>query len=68
MSGILFDEGDRQRLERESQLTAEAPRQLPQEDRSPDQDVSILAEQKDDEPDFDMMLEGLIIALRENLQ
>lgn len=54
MSSSFFDIGDEQRLERERMLTVQAPRQEIQEDRTPD-----------DSPDFDMILMGLLQALRE---
>lgn len=44
MSTNLLDAGDIQRLDREKHLTDEAPRQLPQEDRSPDDDDDGLGE------------------------
>ena len=55
----LFDAGDLQRLDRERELTEQAPRQLPAENRSP-----VIEQQDDDDNDFDMMLEGLLMALR----
>ena len=54
MSSTFFDVGDAQRLERERMLTIQAPRQEIQEDRTPDE-----------EPDFNMMLQGLLMALQE---
>lgn len=42
MFGRLFDDGDLIRLHREENLTKEAPRQLPAEDRSPVEDLSEL--------------------------
>lgn len=35
MSSTFFDAGDLQRLDREATLTEQAPRVLPEEDRSP---------------------------------
>lgn len=66
MTSTFFDAGDLQRLDRERSLTEEAPRQLPEENRSPEQDVSILNVR--DEPDFGTMLSGLLDALRRRLQ
>ncbi len=54
MSSTFFDIGDAQRVERERMLTVQAPRQEIQEDRTPDE-----------EPDLDMILMGLLEALRE---
>ncbi len=54
MSALLLDPGEKMRLERDLTLTDEAPRQELQEDRSPN--------------DFDMMLEGLMLALKARLQ
>ena len=68
MTANLFDDGDLQRLTREQTLTEEAPRQLPQDDRSPPEDnLSILAEARP-EPDFAEMLAGLLLALERKLQ
>ncbi len=50
----VFDAGDMQRLDRERMLTVQAPRQLPQEDRSPEE-----------ENPFAIMLNGLMMALQE---
>ncbi len=49
----LFDEGDRQRVEREATLTEQLPRQPIVEDRSPD--------------DSDFFLQGLMEALKARL-
>ena len=62
----LFDAGDMQRLDRERNLTEQAPRQLPQEDRSPEDDLSVLTTR--DEPDFDGILDGLLVALKARLR
>jgi len=57
MSTTLFDAGDIQRLDRERQLTEQAPRQLPKE---PDVGYS--------DDDFgDMLLDALIGALEARL-
>ena len=61
MSSLIFDAGDLQRLDRERTLTEQAPRALPIEDRSPDEDPIR------DEPDFDFMLNGLLEALERRL-
>lgn len=63
----LFDAGDIQRMNREAALTEEAPRQLPENDRSPEQDLSILNVREEPEIDFDMMLQGVLAALKERL-
>ena len=59
----LFDAGDMQRLDRERTLTEQAPRQLPEDDRSP------VEEPIQDEPNdpFDLMLDGLMVALKRRL-
>lgn len=59
----LFDAGDLQRLDRERTLTEQAPRQLPEEDRSPDKEPI----QDESENPFDLMLEGLMQALNRRL-
>ncbi len=61
----LFDAGDFQRLDRERELTEEAPRQLPAEDRSPVEEP--IRDEPEEEDGFDMMLEGLLMALRRRL-
>lgn len=64
MSSTFFDAGDLQRMDRERMLTAEAPRQLPADDRSP------IEEPIPDEPEngFDIMLDGLLSALNRRLE
>jgi len=64
MSSTFFDAGDLQRLDRERTLTEQAPRQLPEPDRSP------VEEPIRDEPEngFDVMLDGLLAALNRRLQ
>ena len=59
----LFDAGDLQRMDREASLTEQAPRALPKDDRSP------VEEPIRDEPenDFDIMLDGLMAALKRRL-
>lgn len=57
MSSLLFDTGDFQRLDRERTLTEQAPRQLPEEDRSPVEEPN----------DFNIMLDGILAALKERL-
>lgn len=63
MSSVLFDAGDLQRLDRERQLTEQAPRVLPEDDRSP------IEEPIQDEPEngFDILLDGILAALKERL-
>ena len=63
MTSTFFDAGDLQRLDRERTLTEEAPRQLPEDDRSP------IEEPIRDEPEngFDIMLDGILFALKERL-
>lgn len=59
----LFDAGDIQRLDRERTLTEQAPRALPEEDRSP------VEEPMQDEPEnpFDILLDGILSALKDRL-
>lgn len=64
MTTALFDAGDWQRLDREGRLTEQSPRQLPEEDRSPDEEPIGF----EPENDYDTMLEGLLAALRRRLQ
>ncbi len=63
MTSTFFDAGDFQRLDRERTLTEQAPRQLPEDDRSP------IEEPIRDEPeaDFDIMLDGILMALKARL-
>ncbi len=63
MTSTFFDAGDLQRLDRERMLTAEAPRQLPEDDRSP------VEEPIQDEPEngFDILIDGILAALKERL-
>ena len=61
MTSTFLDAGDLQRLDRERSLTEEAPRQLPKEDRSPE-------EEPIETDDFGMMLDGLLLALQERLE
>lgn len=65
MSANLFDAGDIQRLDREATLTEEAPRQLPQEDRSPNEEF--LDIQDEPQGDNDIFFDGLLAALRRRL-
>ncbi len=65
MSANLFDAGDMQRLEREESLSEQRPRQSFVEDRSPEEDIVI--ENEVPENPFDIMLNGLIAALKERL-
>ncbi len=60
----IFDAGDLQRLNRERMLTEQAPRQLPVEDRSPEDPLDVLTV-RDEENPFEIMLEGLMMALQE---
>ncbi len=64
MTSTFLDAGDFQRLDREASLTEEAPRVLPEEDRSP------VEEPIQDEPenDFDIMLDGILAALQRRLE
>ena len=66
MSSVLFDSGDFQRLDRERQLTEQAPRVLPESDRSPEDPLDVLTV-RDEENPFDIMLDGLLVALKERL-
>lgn len=52
----LFDEGDRQRVEREETLTEQLPRQPIAEDKTPMDDM-----------ETDFLLEGLMEALKARL-
>ena len=65
----LFDAGDLQRIDREASLTEEAPRVLPEPDRSPDEDLSILNVRDEPEEDdgFDILLDGVLAALKRRL-
>jgi hypothetical protein len=63
MSSTFFDAGDLQRMDRERQLTEQAPRVLPEDDRSPVEDPI----QNESENPFDTMLDGLLAALKERL-
>ncbi len=58
----LFDAGDIQRLDREATLTEQAPRQLPEEDRSPMEE-----EPENEVNDFDILLDGILAALKDRL-
>lgn len=58
----LFDAGDIQRLDRERTLTEQAPRQLPEEDRSPMEESL-----EEPENDFDILLDGILAALKGRL-
>lgn len=65
MSANLFDAGDFQRLDREATLTEQAPRMLPEDDRSPNE------EPIRDEPSDDLdnvLLEGLMLVLKKRLE
>ena len=64
MSGI-FDAGDKERLERDLTLDEQIPRQPLENDRAP---TEILDVKTKDNPDIDMMLSGLLVALHERLQ
>lgn len=63
----LFDAGDMQRLDRERTLTEQAPRMLPEEDRSPIEEPIRSEGIQDDENPFDIMLDGLMSALKRRL-
>ncbi len=71
---LLFDEGDRQRLERENALTEQLPRQSIVEDRSPSESILTSATREANEFSGDtmrdpveMMLDGLMEVLRSRL-
>lgn len=64
MTSTFFDAGDLQRLDRERTLTEQAPRQLPEDDRSPVEDPI----QDEPENDFDLMLDALALILERKLQ
>ena len=62
MSSHIFDAGDKMRLDREEQLTQQAPRVLP--DESP----SILSADVVEEPDQnDTLLDAVLAALKRRL-
>ncbi len=65
MSSAIFDVGDLQRLDRERTLTEQAPRALPAEDKTPDEDEIQLVEEE--ENDFDIMLDGLLLVLQRRI-
>lgn len=71
MTANLFDDGDLQRLTREEQLTEQAPRVLPEDNRvPPEDDLSILAvagREEESKFDFSEMLDGILAALKERL-
>ena len=64
MSSVLFDSGDFQRLDRERTLIEQRERIPAESDRSPDEFID---ENLQDENPFDIMLEGLLEALKERL-
>jgi len=66
MSANLFDAGDFQRLDRERTLTEQAPRQLPEEDRSPPEDVPI-ERPESESGEYDFILDGILEALKRRL-
>jgi len=69
MSSVLFDSGDFQRLDRERTLIEQRDRVPAEPDRSPDeQDLSILNVRDEPENDFDMMLDGILSALKKRIQ
>jgi hypothetical protein len=59
MTSTFFDAGDLQRLDREASLTEEAPRVLPEDDRSP---------VVEEDNDFDIMLDALALILKGRLE
>ncbi len=70
MSSTFFDAGDMSRLDRERSLTEEAPRALPSEDKSPVEDNLVIQDEFQEEPEedgFDLLLEGILEALRRRL-
>jgi len=72
MTSSFFDAGDMQRLDRERELTEQAPRQLPVEDRSPSDEYRsppelLEIEEEDESTDMDSMLDGLLAALKRRL-
>lgn len=68
MTSAFFDAGDLQRLDREASLTEQAPRVLPSEDRSPAEAPVDVTPMRDEPDGMDMMLEGLLMVLKENLE
>ncbi len=62
MTSTFFDAGDLQRLDRERQLTEQAPRVLPEEDRSPIEEP--IQDELELDDGFDLMLEGLLMVLQ----
>lgn len=67
MTSAFFDAGDLQRLDRERTLTEQAPRQLPEDDRSPDEEPVLALRHNESKEDFDVMLEGILLALKRRL-
>ena len=73
MSSVLFDSGDLQRLDRERTLTEQAPRALPEDDRSPAEDPLDVLTVRDEfnpesENDVDILLDALALVLKRRLE
>ena len=66
MTSAFLDAGDLQRMDREATLTEQAPRALPASDRSPPEDNLVLQDEPE-EDGFDLLLEGILEALRRRL-
>ena len=65
MTSAFLDAGDLQRLDREASLTEEAPRVLPEDRSLPEDDLVLQDEPEED--GFDLLLEGILEALRRRL-
>jgi len=63
MSSNFLDAGDIQRLDREATLTEQAPRQLPEEDRSPIEEPI----QNEPENPYGWLMDGLLSELKRRL-
>jgi len=65
----LFDAGDLDRIDREKRLVEQAPRQLPVEDRSPEEDNMFIEIEEPDRQSAitDEMLDAFFVALKERL-
>lgn len=70
MTSTFFDAGDLQRLDRERQLTEQAPRVLPEEDVSPIEDPLDILTVRDEpeESDVDILLNALALVLQRRLE
>ena len=67
MSSTFFDAGDMQRIDREASLIEQAPRALPEADRSPPEDNLVLQDEPE-ENGFDMLLAGILDALKRRIE